>query len=121
MSCEVRKQGTIAVLAPKGKLVLGAPVEEFRSAWSDALSSGCKNLVINLAEVPMVDSSGIGTLIRCHSAAVASKGRVRIVAPNEMVRNTLRVSRLHSIFQFFDDDAAAIASLQASNPASQAQ
>src|SRR5438105_2701912 len=68
MPVSLRKQGSVAILELNGKLSLGNSLEEFRAKWSDAVATGARDLVINLTRVPMVDSSGIGSLIRCHSA-----------------------------------------------------
>ena len=110
MPCIVRHEGNVAVLQLEGKLALGPGVDDFRRAWSEALGSGCRNLVVNLTQVPIIDSSGIGTLIRFHSAAVASHGRVRLVAPTEFVRKALELSQLHTIFKIYDDETAAVSS-----------
>src|SRR5579864_6534291 len=68
MSITVRKQGDATIIDLDGRLALGGPVDEFRATWSGELAAGNKNLILNLSAVTMVDSSGIGTMIRCHSA-----------------------------------------------------
>lgn len=117
----VRHEGNVAVLELEGKLALGPGVDDFRRAWSEALGSGCRNLIVNLAQVPIIDSSGIGTLIRCHSAAVASRGKVRLVAPNEFVRKALELSQLHTIFKIYDDESAAVSSFDSATGAAPAR
>src|SRR4051794_31528055 len=105
MAIVVRKTGETAVIDLEGRLALGAPVDEFRAAWSEALAAGSKFIVINLANVTMVDSSGIGTMIRAHSAVSAVGGKLRIVAANSTVRQAFKVTRLDKVFEFHDTEA----------------
>jgi anti-sigma B factor antagonist len=109
MGIAVRKSGDTAIFDLQGRLALGAPVDEFRTAWTEALASGSKNIVVNLANVTMVDSSGIGTMIRCHSAVSAAGGKLRVVAANNTVRQAFKVTRLDKVFEFHDTEEAAVA------------
>ena len=113
MAVSMRKQGSTAILDVEGKLALGASLDDFRAKWSDALATGAHHVVVNLARVPMVDSSGIGSLIRCHSAITAAGGKFKLVAVGEVVRQSFKVTRLDRIFEFHDNEASAMADLPA--------
>jgi len=110
MPVSVRKQGTVAVVAIEGKLAMGGMLVEFRSKWAQAVSGGAQNLVVDLSKVPMADSSGIGSLIRCHSAVNANGGKVKLAGVNEVVRQSFKTTRLDKVFEFYDDENAALAS-----------
>ena len=109
MPLTVRTQGTVVILELDGRLTLGEPVDQFRSAWTDALTTGSRSLILNLERVTMIDSSGIGTMIRCHSAVTQAGGQVKIAAANHTVRQAFKITRLDSLFEFHDTEAAAIA------------
>ena len=111
MPLSVRKEGPTAIFEIEGKLALGESVEEFRAKWTDAVATGSRNLIVVLSKVPMVDSSGIGSLIRCHSALSASGGKLKLVGAGEVVKQSLKVTRLDRVFDFYDDEASALASL----------
>ncbi len=111
MPSTLRRNGTTAVIEAQGKLTLGAEVDDFRSKWSDALATGAKHLVIILSNVPMLDSSAIGTLIRAQSALKAVNGSMRLVGPNETIMTALKVTRLDRIFEIHPDEAAAVAAI----------
>jgi len=109
MTLEARKHGNDAVVIVfDGRLTLGEPVDQFRTAWNNALSDGAKKLVLNLERVTMIDSSGIGTMIRCHSAVTQAGGSVKIVGANNTVRQAFKITRLDNIFEFHDTEAAAL-------------
>jgi len=113
MAVSLRKQGSTAILDVEGKLALGVGLDDFRAKWSDAVATGAHNLVVNLARVPMVDSSGIGSLIRCHSAVTAAGGKLKLVGVGEVVRQSFKITRLDRIFEFHDSEASALADLPA--------
>jgi anti-anti-sigma factor len=111
MASKVRNQGTTAIVEIDGKLSLGPAVDEFRSKWTDALAGGAHDIVVNLAAVPMVDSSGIGSLIRCHSAVSAAGGKLKIVAASNTVMQAFKVTRLDRVLDLHTDEKSALASL----------
>ncbi len=113
MSTSLRRQGNTALLDVEGKLSIGPAVDDFRAKWNEALSGGAKFVLIILTNVPMIDSSGIGTLIRCHSALSATGGKMKLVGPNAVVRHALKVTRLEKVFEVHDTEAAALASIPA--------
>ena len=104
----------MAMLAIDGKLALGDSLDEFRAKWAEAIATGAKDAVVNFSKVPMVDSSGIGSLIRCHSALVAGGGKLKLVAVNDVVRQAFKTTRLDRVFEFYNDDSTALASFSAS-------
>jgi len=111
MTTKLRINGESAVLEVDGKLKMGEPVDQFRTHWKEAINGGAKILVILLGDVPMIDSSGLGSLMRCYSSLKAVGGRVKLVGANEVVRQALGVTHLDKLFDFYDDEAAALASL----------
>ena len=109
MPVSLRKQGSTAILEIEGKLSLGPGVDAFRAKWMDAVATGSRDLVVNMARVPMVDSSGIGSLIRCHSAVAAKGGKLKLVGVGDVVRQSFKVTRLDRVFEFHESEAAALA------------
>jgi len=111
MSMTTSKQGNAVIFDLEGKLGLGPPVDEFRSAWTEALAAGSQNVVVNLAKVPIIDSSGIGCLVRCHCAVAAKGGKLRIVAAGGVVRQALKLTNMDQFMEFHENEASALASL----------
>ena len=111
MTSKVRKEGATAILELDGKLSLGPAVDDFRSKWTDALAGGARHIVVNLAAVPMMDSSGIGSLIRCHSAVSAAGGKLKIVAATNTVLQAFKVTRLDRVLELHTDEKSALAAL----------
>jgi anti-sigma B factor antagonist len=112
MAYKLRKIDGAAVLDLDGKLKMGESVDQFRALWTEAINGGAKVLIINFSSVPIVDSSGLGSLMRCYSSLKAGGGRIKLVGVNETVRQMLSVTHLDKLFQFYDDEAGALASMQ---------
>jgi anti-sigma B factor antagonist len=109
MSIHTRKEKNVYIIELDGRLALGGPVDDFRAKWTEALNAGEKFILINLSRVTMMDSSGIGTMIRCHSAINAAGGKLRLVGANNTVRQAFKVTRLDKVFEFHEDEQSAIA------------
>lgn len=108
MPVTFRKEGENAIVGLEGRLALGQPVDDFRAKWTEALASGAKNIIVNLERVTMVDSSGIGTMIRCHSTISSQGGKLKVVGANSTVRQAFKVTRLDKVFEFHDDEKSAL-------------
>ncbi len=113
MSMATRKQGNAVIFDLEGKLGLGPAVDDFRTGWSDALAAGSRNVVVNLAKVPLIDSSGIGSLVRCHAAVLAHGGKLRIAGASGVVRQALKLTNVDQLLEFHESEASALASLGA--------
>jgi anti-sigma B factor antagonist len=76
----------------------------------DALAAGDTRLVINFAEVPMIDSSGIGILVKAMAAAKQRGGGVKLVSPSKFVVQTLKLIGVLNLFEIFENDNDAVQS-----------
>src|SRR5688572_2078169 len=111
MPATIKKLGSTAIIRLEGKLNLGAPVEEFRARWSDALATGMRHVIVDVQAVPAVDSAGLGALVRCHSAVRGNGGKMKLVGAGDLVRNALQLSHLDLVFDLHDDEESAVAAL----------
>jgi anti-anti-sigma factor len=107
---EVRTQADVKVVKLRGKLVLGEPVDKISATFTDLLAAGESRFILDLEEVPMVDSSGIGVLVRFLTAAKQKGGSIKLLNPAKMVVQTFKLVRILNIFDVYDDPAAAITS-----------
>jgi anti-anti-sigma factor len=114
MEIDVRKVSDVQVLQIRGALRLGPGVDSFRQAIDGALAAGDTRIAINFAEVPMIDSSGIGVLVKAMASAKQRGGAVKLVTPSKFVSQTLKLIGVLSLFQVFEDEGAAVQSFQKS-------
>ena len=100
MPVTIQKQGNIVIIGVDGPLILGNAVNDFRAKWSEAVARGACEIVIDLRNVRRIDSSGIGSLVRCNSSITANGGRVKLVGANETIRQVFNLTRLDRVFEF---------------------
>lgn len=110
MDIEVRTLAQVKIVKLRGKLVLGEPADKLAATFTDLIAAGDSRFILDLEEVSMVDSSGIGLLVRFLTAAKQKGGSIKLLNPTKMVVQTFKLVRILNIFEVFDDPAAAITS-----------
>jgi anti-sigma B factor antagonist len=107
---EVRSLGQVKVLKLRGKLSLGDSVDRLRADLYEMMTNGDTRIVMDLSEVPMIDSSGIGLLVKSLTSAKHQGGSIRLLNPSKFIIQTLKMIGLLSMFDVFEDQQLAIAS-----------
>jgi anti-sigma B factor antagonist len=107
---EVRSLGQVKVIKLRGKLSLGDSVDRLRETLEDLMGSGDTRIVLDLQEVPMIDSSGIGLLVKSLTSAKQLGGSVRLASLSKFVTQTLRMIGLLNLFDVFEGQQQAVAS-----------
>jgi len=89
---------------------MGPAVDGLRQTMEEALRNGDTRLVLNLAEVPMIDSSTIGLVMRILASTKQRGGNLKLVQPSKFAIQTLRLVGVLNLFEVFDNDDAAVES-----------
>lgn len=96
----------VIVLSLKGRLD-STSAGELREKVRDCLKKNQIHIVIDLAEIDFVDSSGLGSLVTCLRSANKVGGDIKIAAVQDRVRAVFELIRLHRVFDIYDDRFAA--------------
>jgi len=115
MIIQMRIIGDVRILDCNGKIKLGEGTMAIRNAIRDALDSGTKKVVLNLAEVTYIDSAGIGELMRTYTSVMEGGGRLKLLHLTKGIRELLTITKLLTIFDVFDDEKEALASFNSSS------
>jgi anti-sigma B factor antagonist len=110
MEIDVRERDGVTILAPNGKITLGAAEQELRDAVHLALEGQSRNLLVDMERVPLIDSAGIGRLLAARTTAVNRGGSLKLLRLPPTMHDLLQVTQLLTIFDVFDDEEEAIAS-----------
>lgn len=110
LEIQVRKRSQVQLVHLKGPLRMGPALESLRQALEEALKNEESRIAVNLSEVPMIDSSGIGLLVRFLASAKQRGGNIKLVSPSEFAVKTLRLVGVLNLFEIFPDDDAAVGS-----------
>lgn len=113
MITRVRQQNGIAIVEPNGKII-GSSASELWDVISPQIeTSDAPCILINFEYVSKIDSSGLGALMVARSAIARKKGRVGVVNVAKQIKNLIILSRLASLFEHYDSEAAAVEALAA--------
>jgi anti-sigma B factor antagonist len=105
-----RQANGVTILDISGRIALGKETAAFRDSVRERLAQGKKNILLNLGEVPYIDSTGIGELVSAFTAARREGGDMKLLNLTKKVRDTVEIVKLGSIFELFNDEAAALKS-----------
>ncbi|WZH38747.1 MAG: STAS domain-containing protein [Microbacterium enclense] len=106
MNIEQRDSANAVVLGVEGRLT-AAVAPQLRAAVSDLVAGGRTRLVVDLAKVDFIDSSGLGALIGALKATRVAGGDLRIAAAGEQVRQVLRLTNLDRVLHVYSDAEGA--------------
>ena len=114
LSIEVREIDDVVIIAASGHF----STEEgtlFQNTVRRYTDDGARNFILNLRDVLYIDSSGLGELTKTYTTLRKIEGQVVLINPSKMVKDLLEITQLSTVFQIFDKESSAIASLQISN------
>jgi len=104
------KYGQVGLVTVQGGLVLGPPVESLRKTLNNLTAHGETQIVLNLAGIDRLDSSGIGLLVKALQSCKGAGGNVKLTNLPKVVAQTLTMCCLLPLFDVYDHDQDAIAS-----------
>lgn len=122
MSLELstRRIGDIVVITCRGRIVAGPATVTIYTHVKEAFSEA-HAVVLQVADVDFVDSSGLGTLVRLHASASSTGSRLKLCSPSPMVRKVLQFTNLNRLFEIYESEAEAVSAYYQRTPLSDAE
>ncbi len=111
MRLELKFSDDVAIVRLSGKFLAGSDGPFLRQKVQDLIDAGSKKLVLDFADVPYIDSTGLGFLAGSHKAAQSAGINVVLASLNPHVRKVLDSVQLSQFFVIADTEAAAVAKL----------
>ncbi len=105
-----RQVGDVTVVDAAGRITLGEGASSFRDKIRDLVTGGNKKLLLNLAEISYIDSSGIGELVSSYTTVTNLGGSVKLLNLTKRVQDLLQITKLYTVFEVFDDETKAVRS-----------
>jgi anti-sigma B factor antagonist len=112
LQISIRESGDVTILTLHGRATLGADSDLLSSYLKRLVADGTHKLLLNLANVTQLDSSGISAIIGTHVSVSRQGGSLKLLCPRGRVRAVLRVIRLPDIIPTYEDEAQALASFR---------
>jgi anti-sigma B factor antagonist len=105
-----RQVDGVTILDLSGRITLGEGSVTLRDAVRDAISQGDKQILLNLAYVDYIDSSGIGELVSAFTSVRNTGGELKLLHLTKKVHDLLQITKLYTVFDVKDDESQAITS-----------
>src|SRR4051812_39645629 len=105
-----RQVGDVTVIDASGRITLGEGSSTFRDSIKDLTAKGNKKLLLNLADVSYIDNSGIGEMVSGFTSVTNQGGQLKLLNLTKRVKDLLQITKLYTVFEVFDDEAAAVRS-----------
>ena len=112
MNIGQRKIGDVTILDLQGNIMFEDGDLELRGAIGSALETGGKKVILNMGEVPYLDSAGLSELVRSFVAVNKRGGRLVLFYLTRKVHDLLSIAKLLTILETFDSEADAIEGLE---------
>ena len=107
-----RQAGDVTILDLSGEVRIGEGSISLRDSIRKLADEGKKNVLLNLAGVKYIDSTGIGELIANYTTITRQGGQLKLLKLTDKVQNLLVITNLLTVFDSYDDEAEALKSFQ---------
>lgn len=107
LAIESREREGIVVHDLNGKLTVGAATG-LREKVNAEISAGHAQQILNLKDVDYIDSTGLGTMVICHTSVQRAGGALKLLNLNRRNIELLILTKLSTVFQIFNDEQDAI-------------
>lgn len=105
-----RQAGDVTILDLEGKITIGEGSVALRNAIRRLLGEGKNKILLNLAGVGYIDSSGIGELVSSFTAVNKEGGTLKLLNLTQKIQDLLAITKLLTVFDVYNDEATALAS-----------
>jgi len=116
----VREVSQVTILDIAGRVAIGDGSKELSQEIGQLVRNGRTQIVLNLAEVTYVDSSGLGELVSSFGAVKSAGGKLKLLHAQPRIEALLRMTKLETLFERFSDEHEAVASFHEGSQAASA-
>lgn len=110
MNISERQVGDVTVLDLEGKILLGDGDVQLKQYVADLIARGVRRVLLNCKDVPYMDSSGLGEVVRCYTAVKRAGGELKLVNLTRRLIDLLTITKLITVFETFDSEDSALKS-----------
>lgn len=117
LNISTRQTGGVTVVDLSGKIALGESNRALHDAIKNMIDQGNKNILLNLANVTVIDSSGLGELVAGYASAERNGGAMKLENLSDRFIELIHITKLYTVFDIFDNEAEALASFGSASEA----
>ncbi len=110
MQIDERAVGDVLVLDLTGKVTLGQGDELLKDKVNSLVNQGRKKILLNLGNVPYIDSAGLGEIVRAYTTVSRQGGSLKLLNLTKRITDLLSITKLLTVFETYDSEAEAVRS-----------
>src|SRR6188508_3428253 len=110
MQIEERIVNDVTILDLKGKITLGEGDEALKDKINSLVHQNRKKILLNLEDVPYIDSAGLGEIVRTYTTVSRQGGQLKLVNLTKRITDLLSITELLTVFETFDSETDALQS-----------
>jgi anti-sigma B factor antagonist len=110
MTITTREVSHVTIVDINGRITLGDETGQMRDTVHRLIAEGKKKIILNLAHVDYIDSSGVGELVSSFTTVRNSGGDLKLLSLSKKVHDILNVTKLYTVFDVKDDEFTAVKS-----------
>jgi anti-sigma B factor antagonist len=110
MQIEERVVNDVTILDLKGRITLGEGDEVLKDKINSLILQNRKRILLNLADVPYIDSAGLGEIVRTYTTVSRQGGQLKLVNLTKRITDLLSITKLLTVFETFESESDALAS-----------
>lgn len=108
-----REMNDITIVDLSGQLTMGEASASLRDEVRDEIGHGARKIVLNLAGITYIDSSGLGELTSAYTSVKNRDGELKLLNLTKRVHDLMQITKLYTVFDVYDDEKKAIGSFHA--------
>jgi anti-sigma B factor antagonist len=110
LTIDTREVSHVTILDIHGRIILGPEIGTLRTAVHELVAQVKKKIILNLADVDYIDSSGVGELVASFTTVRNAGGELKLLNLTQKVHDVLHVTKLYTVFDIKDDEFTAVKS-----------
>lgn len=107
-----RRLDGVAILDLTGRITIGEGTVTLRNRIQELLEQEQRHILLNLAEVNYIDSSGLGEIVRSYTTVQSAGGSLKLLNLTRKVRDLMQITKLLTVFDVFDRESDALKSFR---------
>jgi len=110
MTITERKVGDVTILDVEGKILLGEGDVQLKRKIDELIERKENKLLLNLANVPYMDSGGLGEIVRSYTTVRRAGGELKLLNATKRISDLLTITKLITVFEIYEEEGEAVKS-----------
>jgi len=110
MTITERKSGDVTIMDVEGKILLGEGDVQLKRKIDEMIERKETKLLLNLANVPYMDSGGLGEIVRSYTTVKRAGGELKLLNATKRISDLLTITKLITVFEIYEEEGEAVKS-----------